>query len=302
MSKLHLTAIAALAAASQLASASAFAHIELQAPMNRYSDIKSGDNKSCPCGSGTTNRSCAKPDERSDPNRSADRATTFAPGETITVQFDEYVAHAGRFRIAFDPDGADLNEFNQNILLDVPDPAGNTGNIGQGSLWQFQVTLPDMTCDNCTLQLIQVMDGNTTDPVPDPVLRGGTYFQCADIVLAEGTPLGGVPPVAPTAHLGQEMGRLPAVINTPADTSAAPASGTAVGAAATAMTGTSVAAMSATSTTNVMPVDVSATASDAKDSGGCSLGRFSGGAGWQTLGAFSALLLVGARRRRNPSR
>jgi hypothetical protein len=39
-------------------------------------------------------------------------------------------------------------------------------------------------------------------------------------------------------------------------------------------------------------------ASDANDSGGCSLGRFSGGAGWQTLGAFSALLIAGARRRR----
>src|SRR4051812_29700535 len=148
MSRLHLTFVAALAAAYQFASPSAFGHIELQAPLNRYSDIKSGDNKSCPCGSGTTNRSCAKPDERSDANRSSDRATTFAPGETITVKFDEYVGHSGRFRIAFDPDGADLSEFNQNILLDEPDPAGNAGNMGQGSLWQFQVKLPDMTCDN----------------------------------------------------------------------------------------------------------------------------------------------------------
>jgi hypothetical protein len=301
MSRLPLTAFAALAVASELVSGSAFAHIELQAPMNRYSDIKSGDNKSCPCGSGTTNRSCAKPDERSDPNRSEDRATTFAPGETITVQFDEYVAHAGRFRIAFDPDGADLTEFNQNILLDVPDPTGNSGNMGQGSLWQFQVTLPDMTCDNCTLQLIQVMDGNTTDPVPDPVLRGGTYFQCADIVLAAGTPAGGVPPANPTAHLGQEMGRLPAATDGTAATSASTGSSAAVGAgpsvAMTTGTAAPVAAAAGT-TTSVVPSMGTSTAADANDGGGCSLGGFSGGSGWQTLGAFSALLIVGARRRR----
>jgi hypothetical protein len=306
MSKLQLTAFAALAVASQLASGSAFAHIELQSPMNRYSDIKSGDNKSCPCGSGTTNRSCAKPDERADDNRSEDRATTFAPGETITVQFDEYVGHSGRFRIAFDPDGADLTEFNQYILLDVPDPAGNTGNMGQGSLWQFQVTLPNMTCDNCTLQLIQVMDGDMTDPVPDPVLRGGTYFQCADIVLAAGTPAGGVPPANPTAHLGQEMGRLPAVIDGSAGaagaTSASTGSSMAVAAApSVAMTGTVAPAASAAaaSTTNVVPnMGTSSTAMDANDGGGCSLGRAVGGSGWQTLGSFSALLIVGARRRR----
>jgi hypothetical protein len=182
----------------------ASAHIELQSPLNRYSDIKAGDNKSCPCGSGTTNRGCTKPEELSDPDRSADRATTFAPGDTIKVRFDEYVGHSGRFRIAFDPDGADLDHFNQNILLDEPDPVGNEGNLGQGSLWEFQVTLPDMTCDHCTLQLIQEMDGNTTDPVLDPRLRlrAGTYFQCADIVLAEGTRPGGIPPVAPTPHPG----------------------------------------------------------------------------------------------------
>src|SRR6187399_805262 len=143
---------AAFALGAQLLSSSASAHIELQSPLNRYSDIKSGDNKSCPCGSGTTNRSCRKPEELSDPDRSTDRITTFAPGDTITVRFDEYVGHSGRYRIAFDPDGADLDHFNQNILLDEPDPGGNVGNMGDGSMWEFDVTLPNMTCDNCTLQ------------------------------------------------------------------------------------------------------------------------------------------------------
>jgi hypothetical protein len=198
-----VTACAALAAGWQMFSTHAFAHIELQSPLNRYSDIKVGDNKACPCGSGSTNRSCRKPEEFSDPDRAADRATTFAPGAEITVRFDEYVGHSGRYRIAFDPDGADLEDFNQHILMDEPDPSGNVGNLARGSMWEFQVTLPDMTCDNCTLQLIQVMDGNTTDPVLDPVLRGGTYFQCADLILADGAPANGLPPAAPTDHPGQ---------------------------------------------------------------------------------------------------
>jgi len=297
----HPLTPAALALGVQLLSGSASAHIELQSPLNRYSDIKSGDNKSCPCGSGTTNRSCRKPEELSDPDRSADRATTFAPGDTITVHFDEYVGHSGRYRIAFDPDGADLDDFNENILLDEPDPTGSVGNIGEDSIWEFQVTLPEMTCDNCTLQLIQVMDGNTTDKVLNPVDRGGTYFQCADIVLANGTPPGGIPPLDPTDHEGQRGRPAPvavAVAPTPEMMAAdAPAMGSST---ATGSTATGSAAMGSNTA-----ADGSATPSvmDASDEqGGCSLvtgprPRSS----WPTLGAFASVLLASglrAQRRR----
>jgi hypothetical protein len=296
-------ASAAFAVGAQLLSSSASAHIELQSPLNRYSDIKSGDNKSCPCGSGTTNRSCRKPEELSDPDRSADRATTFAPGDTITVHFDEYVGHSGRYRIAFDPDGADLDDFNANILLDEPDPAGNVGNIGDDSIWEFDVTLPDMTCDNCTLQLIQVMDGNTTDKVLNPVDRGGTYFQCADIVLAEGTPAGGIPPIDPTAHEGQR-GRPAAtpvaMATTPDMASNPPAMGTA------SPTGSGMSSGSAVmGSSTATPTDVSAAPSrmDASgEGGGCSLvtGTPSRGS-WPALGAFASVVLASglrAQRRR----
>lgn len=251
----------------------ASAHIELQSPLNRYSDIKAGDNKACPCGSGTTNRGCTKPEELSDPDRSADRATTFAPGDTITVRFDEYVAHSGRFRIAFDPDGADLDHFNQNILLDVPDPAGKEGNLGQGSLWEFQVTLPDMTCNNCTLQLIQEMDGNTTDPVLDPRLRAraGTYFQCADLILADGTRPGGIPPLAPTAHPGHEgLAEIAAGI--------APAS-------------------SALGSVPAAGVDAGNMASPPGDTGGCSLTKERAAHGAPGAAALAALLAASGWRR-----
>ncbi len=165
----------------------ALAHTALEYPQPRYPSDGSTANKACPCGVGDSNRLCDVASDRSDPDRNDARATTFAPGETITVQFYETIGHAGRYRVAFDFDGADLEDFNANVLLDVPDPAGNDGNVGQGSLWEFEVTLPDTPCDNCTLQIVQMMDGNTTDPVLDPVGRS-SYYQCADLVLAGDPP------------------------------------------------------------------------------------------------------------------
>ena len=290
---------AAFALFVQLLASSAAAHIELQAPMNRYSDIKSGDNKSCPCGSGTTNRSCRKPEEFSDPDRSADRATTFAPGDSIIVRFDEYVGHSGRYRIAFDPDGADLDDFNENILLDEPDPVGSAGNIGEDSLWEFEVILPDMTCDNCTLQLIQVMDGNTTDKVQNPVDRGGTYFQCADIVLAEGTLPGGIPPVDPTDHLGQRQRPAPTpvvVATTPETAGEMLAMGSGVGSGSGPRNGTTDAPTPAGSAPT-MPDAANETAA------GCSLGTGRGpGGSWPALAALAAAFLASGLRARQRRR
>jgi hypothetical protein len=298
MHRYQLTvASAALAAGFQLASSSASAHIELQAPLNRYSDIKSGDNKSCPCGSGTTNRRCNKPEELSDPDRSSDRETTFAPGDTITVRFDEYVGHSGRYRIAFDPDGADLEHFNQNILLDEPDPSGNVGNMGQGSLWQFQVKLPNMTCDNCTLQLIQSMDGNTTEPLLDPVARPSAYFQCADIVLANGAPPGGLPPADPTEHLGQRGRPQPIAMPTDVATGSSTGSGTMMMPMATAS--------SMATTGSVAPSTTSLDAnmdSAADDGGGCSFTGTRPSHAWSGLGALSTVLLASGLRARRSKR
>lgn len=173
--------------------APALAHMDMTYPTVRYPLTFGGDeNKACPCGVGTTNRTCNIPvAQQVDNNRDPNRVTTFEAGQTITLVFDEYIGHAGRWRVAFDPDGAETADFNANILLDVTDPAGGAGNAG-GSMWNLEVTLPNTPCDNCTLQLVQMMDGNTVDPVPDPTGRS-SYYQCADIVLtaAGGSPDGG---------------------------------------------------------------------------------------------------------------
>lgn len=183
----HFTAAGSCLAALVLSS-TAQAHIRLLEPTPRY-DIVGFDTgiKSCPCGLGSSNRTCNVAVDASDPDRGT-RVSRFEAGSTITLRFDEYVDHSGTYRVAFDPDGADIADFNANILVPmVPDPSGGMGNVNEGSIWEIEVELPDMTCSNCTLQLVQAMNNNTTTPVPDPS-SVSSYYTCVDIELvAPGT-------------------------------------------------------------------------------------------------------------------
>lgn len=172
----------ALALALGCFASRANAHIELLEPPARYDMARSGDNKACPCGDGTSNRTCSVAGERSDDNRS-DRVTALTAGQMLTIRFSEYIGHSGRYRIAFDEEGADLEDFNAHPLEDIPDPVGRDGNTGDGSIWEIPIIVPDTPCDGCTLQLIQMMDGNMEDPVDDPVGRS-SYYACADITIA----------------------------------------------------------------------------------------------------------------------
>jgi MYXO-CTERM domain-containing protein len=178
----HLSSLvssSACAAIVALFSSSAAAHIELVDPLPRYA---LPGNKSCPCGDGDSNRTCrVTAAESTDPNRSTN-VRTFEAGSTITVVAEEYIDHAGRMRVAFDPDGADLSDFNDNILMDVADPSEAGLSATDPRVWEFQVQLPNMTCDNCTLQVVQVMNGITTAAVMDPAPLS-TYYTCADIRL-----------------------------------------------------------------------------------------------------------------------
>jgi len=180
------------AAALLLTASTVFAHIDLISPKSRYVVTRpgGGGSKSCPCGGPEnvidSNRICDVPAAQShDANRST-KVETFEAGEKITIQVVEYIDHSGRFRVAFDPEGADMTDFNSNILLDVPDDSTKKGGTNNAP-YTFEVTLPMMTCENCTLQVIQDMNGNTTTPVKDPS-PDPTYYSCADIrLVAPGT-------------------------------------------------------------------------------------------------------------------
>ena len=143
------------------------AHLDLVSPVSRYGPevLKTG-----PCGVDGGTRS--------------DNVTVFEPGETIEVRWEEYVQHPGHYRIAFDEDGDDdfvdpatMMEMYSNdaVLLDGIE---DTRDLEYGVM----VTLPDVTCDNCTLQIIQVM----YDKQPYTTPGNDIYYQCADLVLREG--------------------------------------------------------------------------------------------------------------------
>jgi hypothetical protein len=171
-----LIAAAAFAGGFSL-SASSHAHIDLLSPSPRASGIPDSYLLRGPCG------------QRSN-GRVPDKVTTFRPGETIDVEWDVYVQHVSYFRISFDADGDDsfssrssaplsprdddLSQLpagdGELILGYVPDPGAQRDHIEE------RITLPNVQCDSCTLQLTQFTYGL---PVKDAV-----YYQCADLVLA----------------------------------------------------------------------------------------------------------------------
>jgi hypothetical protein len=148
----------------------AAAHIRMDQPVARnvwaampFNDpIKQG-----PCGSG-----------QNDP-RSTDPAkiNTYAPGETITVSWEETIDHPGFYRISLDLDGQD-DFVTPTGTVDIQDPPvlpvlkDGIQDETDGT-YSVEVTLPNETCDNCTLQLIQFMDDSDE-----------SYFVCADLVIA----------------------------------------------------------------------------------------------------------------------
>jgi MYXO-CTERM domain-containing protein len=153
------------------------AHIALSSPGVRSTlSIKSP-----PCGDTTSVRGT--------------NVTVLEPGSMLQVRWAETIDHPGHYRISFDTDGQDFTiplsftdtTQTQNVLLD---------NIADGaSPYMSTVQLPNVACENCTLQLIQMM----TDKPPYGD-GNDIYFQCADIALR--TPGTGPSPDAGTGNPG----------------------------------------------------------------------------------------------------
>lgn len=139
----------------------AYAHIQLKVPAARTTEQKAG-----PCGAAGSVR--------------GSKVTTYQPGETITIEWDETVDHPGHYRVAFDSDGDDdfinplrsTDNFSFTLMEPIADKAG--GHYTQ------QITLPTTPCASCTLQLMQIMQ--VTEPY------NSFYWQCADIVIGGDAP------------------------------------------------------------------------------------------------------------------
>lgn len=161
-----------------LLAAPALAHLELEDPPSRYGP---GVQKSAPCGMGDGPRS--------------ENVTTFRPGQTITVRWNEFINHPGHYRISFDPDGqddfqdpaclAECDNGNMEIELYTNEAVLLDGiEDRDGGDYSAEITLPDIECDNCTLQVVQVM----TDKPPYTLGGNDLYYQCADLILANDAP------------------------------------------------------------------------------------------------------------------
>jgi len=200
--KLNAAAMAGpgLLAAALLVGAPARAHISLEQGGTHLSRDGDGSLKDAPCGLAGSTRGT--------------NAYTYEAGETITVTLKETIPHPSYFRIAFDDDGDDgfaepasikpidparkcpfnaadkcgEDDFynNDTVLMDDLDPHLPNGQ----KTYTWEVTLPDVACDNCTLQVMQVMQDTihgAYNPVPgDPAdipYIADNYHQCIDLVL-----------------------------------------------------------------------------------------------------------------------
>lgn len=162
----------------------ASAHIGLLSPESRYGPSVL---KAAPCG-------------MAGGQRTTDKVYEVKSGATITVMWDEYINHPSHYRISFDDNGDDdFHEPTYNGPTATIDPSGFTPYEYpttlvdfiadmQGGTYTQQVTLPDIECDNCTLQLIQVMyDKPPYDCDTNPSCND-VYHQCVDLVLSANGP------------------------------------------------------------------------------------------------------------------
>jgi hypothetical protein len=95
--------------------------------------------------------------------------TVLVMGSDIQVQWEETFNHPGRFEIYFSPAG----ETGWTLLKTVPDDKNLSTDLPHA--FSTTVTLPNVQCTDCVIQLIQVMTENPAFP--------SLYYSCADIVL-----------------------------------------------------------------------------------------------------------------------
>ncbi len=172
-----------LVCAAAVTGGDAQAHFRLEAPaaMTEQNDL--GDpQKTYPCGGDATAVMTGA-------------TSTFTAGDTITITINEQIYHPGHYRVALAPN--DIRELPADPPI-TPGPGDECAMteimnppvfpvIADGMLahsepfdgeQSFEVTLPDdVSCDNCTLQVIQYMSSHGA-----PCF----YYHCAEISIAPG--------------------------------------------------------------------------------------------------------------------
>lgn len=135
--------------------------------------------------------------------------TILEAGQEVTVEWEETVQHPGRFEFSF----SKSNDTDFTMVKSVPDVMNNTNDLPH----RYSTTLrvPATACEQCTLQMIQVMTEDPANP--------RNYFSCADIkIVPAGTDTASMP--APTVPVPADPS-LPKTNAGGTNTGAAPASG-----------------------------------------------------------------------------
>lgn len=152
----------------------AHAHLRIESHTSR---LTQSDQKVGPCG-------------KANSTWGATKIYSYAPGETIKVEINEYIAHPGWFRISFDEDGDD--DFKSPKSIDPPSFMDNDAVLmdnldmhqSGGGKRSYDVKLPDVECEKCTLQIIQVMlDKPPYDPQDTGAFSNDIYYACIDMQL-----------------------------------------------------------------------------------------------------------------------
>ncbi|MCA9586247.1 MAG: lytic polysaccharide monooxygenase, partial [Myxococcales bacterium] len=116
--------------------------------------------------------------------RTAKRTVYRTPGAMVPITWKETISHRGCFQIWLSND--DDKTFTK--LGQFDDPAG-----GAGMSYTQNVKLPDgLTCQNCTLQIRQLMINMACAADQQSLAAGDTYFSCADVSIGDFD--GGGPP------------------------------------------------------------------------------------------------------------
>lgn len=161
----------ALAATATIVAASSLAHAH--ALLINPKPLTTDDNaKSGPCG-------CYFGAGPEDPNEDGTASacpatytvTELVAGSTIQVAWKETVQHTGKFRVAISSKPIDTvtrADMDASVVYEADDT-----NSQSGGLITTMLVVPEMSCDNCALQLRQFMSG-ATKPY---------YYSCAAITI-----------------------------------------------------------------------------------------------------------------------
>ncbi len=299
--------------------APAFAHFNLLAPTPNTTSTDGGMG-SPPCGVGTA----------------SNVITPVMGGHTIPLKIDEFVAHTGFYRVALvldSPSELPVDNVVKDSKGTILPPSGKPNGISASAdfenppvfpvlqdnlfphqangeqIFQMDLTLPNVTCEKCTLQVIEFMEDhpfNTASP-PDTGPGGGYFYHhCADLKITADPALppfggGGSSSTGAAGAVGSGGASATGGAGASSSVGAGGASTTGTAGQSTVIAGASAGGASASGGSGVTGsagASTPASSSSSSDSGGCSYAADRAGSrGLLALLGLAGVLALVRRRR-----